>query len=423
MRKFKIIFTILLSIACFGCNDQPTDINNETDWEKDINYFATELPKRHPNLFFKLSKQEFNSDIAKLKELHKNIPEYEIIMRLQEILVKVGDSHTRIQYINPADLVDLFNFYCAFKPDFHRLPLQLYWFLDGIYVINATNEYAYLIGKRVTGIGNLQLDQVIERLQKFVFHENESYLKLVVPYAMISAEYLKVAEIIDNRENVSLVFEGAGSVNFSFHLITEQFIWKASSNNLPLYLQNINNYYSYTHLTSNKTLYIHYNICFEMPGKTFSDFEKEVVNILNNNDVEKMIIDLRMNLGGSSIQSSNFINTIKNNPKINKRNNLFVIIGRRTYSSGLQVAQKLKNETNSILLGEPTSLSTIHYGEVQTFALPFSNLLIRYSTKYFNNYYPDNSPSLNPEISVPLSSTDYFNNIDPIYEYIVKNIY
>lgn len=423
MRKFRIISIILLSLIYFGCDNQPTDVESETDWEKDIDYFAAELPKCHPNLFFKLSQQEFNSDIAKLKEQCKNIPEYEIIIRLQEILVKIGDSHTRIQNINPTDLLDLFNSYCAFQPDFHRLPLQLYWFSDGIYVINATNEYTYLIGKRVTGICNLHLDQVIERLQKFVFHENESYLKLVVPYAMISAEYLKVAEIIDNRDNVSLVFEGAGSVNFSFHLITEQFNWKASSNNLPLYLQNINNYYSYTHLTSNKTLYIHYNICFEMSSKPFSDFEKDVLNIIDNKDVEKMIFDLRMNLGGSAIQSSNLINTIKNNPKINKRNNLFVIIGRRTYSSGLQVAQKLKNEANSILLGEPTSLSTIHYGEVQTFSLPFSNLLIRYSTRYFNNYYPENSPSLNPEISVTLSSTDYFNNVDPIYEYIFKNFY
>jgi len=98
--------------------------------------------------------------------------------------------------------------------------------------------------------------------------------------------------------------------------------------------------------------------------------------------------------------------------------NVDVIIGRETFSSGVLYALEFKDKLNSKLYGEPTGGKPSHYGDVQKIVLPNSKLNISYSTKYFNLNI--NEDTLNPDYEVELSIQDYIIGSDPVLQKSIK---
>jgi C-terminal processing protease CtpA/Prc len=75
-------------------------------------------------------------------------------------------------------------------------------------------------------------------------------------------------------------------------------------------------------------------------------------------------------------------------------------------------ALALQRETEALLVGEPTGGKPNHFGEVQQFHLPHSQLKVFYSTKYFEASEQDND-SLMPDISAPATFSEYLHGVDP----------
>jgi len=136
--------------------------------------------------------------------------------------------------------------------------------------------------------------------------------------------------------------------------------------------------------------------------------------------VESLIIDLRNNFGGNSSLLTPFMNYVKRCDKINRKNKLFVIIGRETFSSALLNAYFLKENTSAIFLGEPTGGKPNCYGELERLTLKNSGLTVCYSTKYYKIIEDDSLPSLLPDVNIALTIQNYVNNEDPCLEYIIK---
>lgn len=414
----KNIFANIKSFFSFGNRVTSIPSTNRTNWRNDFAILVNSLLSIHPNIFCKISKCKFYRKIVALKIKSKKRADYETMIHLYSLLSKVGDTHTQIMGCRVAYNQDRHNASLALREDFHRIPIQLYWFSDGIYVINAINDYAHLIGRKISRIGNYSIEQAVNKLSLFIYNDNHSYFKLAIQQALISAEFLKVVDIIDSLLNVSITFDCGFQCTVLTRLVSENLTWQPLPPNAPLYLQESNSDYSYSHF--NNMLYIHYNACPSERSLNFDNFERQIINILSNYPINKLVFDLRMNGGGSSSLASNIINTIAAHNAINQRNHLFVVIGRRTFSSGMLNALDLKYNTNAILIGEPTSGEPIHFGEIKQILLPNSGIQLFCSSKCFNSYVNETTTSLTPEIEILLSSTDYFSNIDPILDYITR---
>jgi C-terminal processing protease CtpA/Prc len=122
-----------------------------------------------------------------------------------------------------------------------------------------------------------------------------------------------------------------------------------------------------------------------MAGQTpsFGKFKREIFQAINEEKVKKLIFDIQFNPEGSSRQGTKFIKQLAKNKIINLKGKLFVIIGRRTFSSAIINTYDFKKYTNAILVGEETAARLNHYGEIKKTELPTSHLKIYYSTKYF----------------------------------------
>ena len=145
----------------------------------------------------------------------------------------------------------------------------------------------------------------------------------------------------------------------------------------------------------------------------------KVLDDLKKPETNKLVLDLRVNPGGSSPQGTEFARKVGKISRINKKGRIFVIIGKRTYSSAVINAIDFKRYTEAILCGEATSGQPNHFGETRQFVLPNSNLPVRYSTKYFK-YSDEDEDSLMPDMAVETSIQDFAEGRDPVLEAIKR---
>lgn len=383
-------------------------------WIEDIDLLALELPKRHKNLFFNKPKEEFLQEIKLLKRKVKDLDEYEIRVNVAKIISSIGDAHTYITM--PV------NFLC---------PIELYWFTEGIYITSTIEEYKAIENCKIIKVNGMHIEEVIKILSSIISYENEAWLKAQLPKYFPAIEFLYGLEIVDTIDSLELTVEDSNKniknieigslpireVRKKLNQITKGI---SSSNNIPLYRRNSNEYYWYEYIKEFNTLYFKYNACREMAEKSVIVFCEELITFINKNLVDKLVIDLRNNSGGDSTLLELFIKELKACEKINKKGNLFVIVGRETFSSALLNVFSLQENTQAIFIGEHTGGKPNCYGEVEKFTLKNSGITVSYSTKYYKIIEDDELPSFYPDVNLELTIENYINNEDPCLEYVLK---
>ena len=80
-------------------------------------------------------------------------------MQLTRLVGSLHDGHSALFPFQPAT-------------GFHMFPLQLAVFSDGIYVIDASPAYAFLVGLRLTDIGNSPVGAVYAQMASYVGADN-----------------------------------------------------------------------------------------------------------------------------------------------------------------------------------------------------------------------------------------------------------
>ncbi|MEM8534917.1 MAG: S41 family peptidase [Chloroflexota bacterium] len=384
-----------------------TTTNHPELWQTDLQLLESMLPRRHTNTFFTVSEAEFREDIQQLRDSVHTKQDHEIIVGIMQIVARIGDGHTFVE--RPVH--------------FRTYPFDIYWFNDGLHVIHTDKEHQQLQQSRLVQIGNTPIEEAYERVRTVISHENEMWLKAQSTTALTTPEILHALDIVPDLERANFTFEDTAGQRFTVQLepaiALREESTTASEESLPLYRQIRNDFYWYTYQEDTQTLYLQYNWCRDDPAQPFEQFAEEVLAFVDTHPIEHFVIDLRHNTGGNSYIIDPLIEGITERPAINQKDTLFVIIGRQTFSSGMLNALDFKTQTNALLIGEPTGGKPNAYGEVRHFSLlSQDNLHVNYSTKYFE-MMDDDPPSVIPDITVEISSEDYFADRDPVMEAIL----
>src|SRR4030095_12959167 len=93
----SVSLSLLLSILSVEAQRAP-ELTREEKWRGDLPYLFVELPKRHKNLFFKISPQQFDREIAGIIESVPKFSDSEIKFALRRLTAMIGDPHTRISF-------------------------------------------------------------------------------------------------------------------------------------------------------------------------------------------------------------------------------------------------------------------------------------------------------------------------------------
>ena len=378
------------------------------NWHKDLKALRNQLPALHANLFFKTSQAQFNNAIDDLDASVPLLQDHEIIVGMTRIVAMMGDGHTRLDWETTAT-------------SFRRYPLVLYWFTDGLYVIATTSDYQEALGARLVRIGETDISQAYAAVTALISHENDEWPLEESPHYLVVPEILNALKIVPDMESAHFVFQGSDGNEFAVDLapVTRDasisFVQIQDPNTMvvPFYLRNPGLFYWFDYLPDSRTLYFKYNVCQEMNSLSASQFADQIGSFANSHQVDRFILDVRNNGGGSTAVLGRLMAGLQNRSDLNQPGRFFVIIGRGTFSSAMDNAITLKMQFSPILVGEPTGGKPNGYGEVSSFNLPKSGLSVRYSTRYFMPV-PGDPPSLAPDLDARISSADFKAGRDPV---------
>ena len=292
-----------------------------------------------------------------------------------------------------------------------------YWFDEGIYLLSSDVEYSDLIPSRLIRINDVDIEEVEKKLSSII-PGNPAQVKKVIPEYLCSPAILHGMKIISHRDACLFTFINADGDTIKRKTETKlREKIKADSIQLGdklLRNQSRDNYwYKYDSLSN--SLYFNYISCINDRKKPFDKFTEELFLELESHDTKRLIIDLRYNSGGSEPLLFPVIERLWKT-KVRKQKGLFVLIGRRTFSSAVLNAFGLQSKDDAILVGEETGGSINHFGEIKVFELPNSRLRVAYSTKYFLRER-SKTGSLKPDQMIPVKFSDFINGVDPALDY------
>ncbi|HET6768375.1 MAG TPA: tetratricopeptide repeat protein, partial [Chitinophagaceae bacterium] len=182
----------------------------------------------------------------------------------------------------------------------------------------------------------------------------------------------------------------------------------------PNYLKHLDKIYYYEYLPESKTVYVRHSQIQDDKDEAIPAFYKKVFEFIDKNDVEKLVLDVRLNGGGNNYKNKPIVTGIIESKKINKPGKFFVIIGRRTFSACQNLVNELSNYTNAVFVGEPTSENINFYGDNRRIELPKTRLPVFLSFAWWQDKPQwENAPWLAPQLAVEMSFDDYKTNKDP----------
>lgn len=412
MKVFRTL-TLLLLLLTPGLIAQSEEV---IDWDYEIDLLARELAEKHPNLFFRYDSAWY---FHAMKQVAKETPGkslFQISVSLQQVVAAMGDAQTQINYHFLVEKSKI-------------LPIEYYWFEDGIYLLETDKAYEALLGKKLRAVNNVPIEVVIDSLSTLLVLDNQSVIKNQIPQMLSWFQVLEYFGFVSGQQLSLTVENSAGkAITETIHLpveLGEMLAVQPSS--LPLGWQDQKAFFREQYFENEHLYYIQYNRCWSREAEedygsgasalfmpSFKEFEKEVFPVLKKKEIDKLVFDLRYNKGGHASQGTEFIRKIcKTLPK--KHGDIFVLVGRKTRAAAIINTVDFMKSEKVILVGEESSGKPNHFGEVRRFVLPESRLIVSYSTKYFSLLEED-PPAIIPDLITPLGFDQFMKGIDPAME-------
>ena len=368
----------------------------------------------HPDLFHGTAKATLEAAVEALQATVATANDDELMVGVARIAAMVSakgrDGHT-----------GLFVWGTGSYP-VSSLPLRLWSFSDGLFVVDALPPYQALIGRRVTSVAGRPISEVLAAIEPIVPRDNDATVTLVTPRYLLIPEVLHGLGLLDAAGPVALdLVDGAGDqtpVSVEPVPMADYNAWAGPYGlHLPsrtgsLALSRTDERIWSTVLDDADALYVQYNRV-ELPTL---DGIKAIETGIARPDVQRVVLDLRQNFGGELDTDKPLRDVLIAYGKANP-GRLFVLTGRNTFSAASLLVNALVDEADARVVGEPMAGATAFWGDDRTVALPYSKLAVLVADSTYNDPSTATDPLiLEPDIAASMASTDYFADRDPALE-------
>jgi hypothetical protein len=321
------------------------------------------------------------------------------------------DGHTGIFPFTPEDGTLLY-------------PLRWWQFTDGLVITAARPPYEDLVGSRVEAIAGRPIDDVLELVEPLAPRDNPSNLKAFGLLYLRVSNLLAGLGVIDeagpttftlvdrdgNRNDVEIepsvpVVDDDWDSGLPHRLAPTDAPW----------LRDQDTTLWWTFLEDSGTLFAQFNHVRGDATEVVSELRERA----QEDDVERVVIDLRHNSGGDNTTLAPFELALRD-ASIDRPGRLFAIIGRVTFSAAANFATDIEGATSVAFAGEAMGGSPNLYGDTRPVALSNSGQTLYMAARYWERSTSDDARiTIEPDIPVDLSSEDYFAGRDPMLEAIL----
>jgi hypothetical protein len=347
--------------------------DREGAWRSDLASLLEQLQQTHPRFAACGLPSEITAAATSLGERADALSDARIAVEVQRILAMAGDGHTLLWPVGMK-----------------RLPLALWWFDDGVYVVEGEHT-----GKRVAAIGGQLPEEVFRRLTPYVSVDNAMQFRWAVAFYATLPDFLEAAGIephvrFTDGSSPTLTPQPLDLGSLELRLVPparrgETFAMREVAPGV---------------------LYVAVNsMSGELPA-----FAEELGKRLAGYD--RAILDLRLNTGGDASNADALMKTLIAFDV--RGGKLVTLVSRMTFSAAQTFASRLDQWTATRFAGESTGSSPNHYGNERPFRLPQSGLRGSISSGWNQPVTSrDKRQTITPEIEVPQRAADYFGGNDP----------
>ncbi|MEL6975411.1 MAG: S41 family peptidase, partial [Bacteroidota bacterium] len=311
---------------------------------------------------------------------------------------------------------------------------NLYQFSNGIYVQGVQKNYPKALGAKVLEVNGVPIAEALQKVYPVVSAENSQFFKAHGINFLTIPEVLHAQGITDELElSVSFTLEKDGKTfetlftalpeneripnHYGYVFENENWLEARQTNVTPLYLKYLEKMYFFEYLPEAKTVYVRLSQIEDDPSEKMASFYGRLFEYIENNSVEKLVLDVRLNGGGNNFKNRAFITSILENKNINQVGKFFVILGRRTFSACQNLVNELDNYTNVIFVGEPTGENVNFYGDIRITNMPNSKIALYLSYAWWQDKPAwQNAEWLAPSLPVDMSFEEYSTNQDPVLD-------
>lgn len=393
-------------------------MSRDEGWRYDLKFLDREIRRLHYKPYHEFTREQVD---AHIRSLHDDIPKLtdaQIMTGLVRLARMAGDGHTSLR---PGGAIPM-------------LPLQLFHFEDGVFVTAAAPDCANLAGAQVLKIGDHAIDFVLKAVEPTISRDNSMQIKATAPVRITIPLLLNGLGLIPKADETALTVRDAKG---SERIVTLKAVptnmnhgqrategWatarQESKRPEPLYLKNRKAAYWFEHLPEQKVVYCQYNSVRNDASETFEQFCTRLFKFVEENDLEKLIVDLRWNGGGNTFLNRPLIHGLIRCTKINEPGKLFVVIGRNTFSAAQNCTTDIEMHTKATFVGEPTGSSPNFIGESIKIELPYSKMVGSVSDLYWGRSWPmDYRTWIAPQLYAPPTFAAYKDNRDVALEAVL----
>jgi hypothetical protein len=304
------------------------------------------------------------------------------------------------------------------------LPLRLWWFDEGVYVVDALPPYGDLIGSRVDDVNGHPIADVLAAIDPIVPRDNSQTVRLLMP------RYLLIPQVL---RGLGLAGEGAIDLDVTpaagaARTVSVEPVQMAAYNawaggyglHLPVdpavpYLSRIGDALWWEARDAGATLYVQWNRVDAIPFVMLNKLE----SALHDPAVTDVILDVRHNYGGE-VSALNPILDLVQAPQVDRPGHLFLITGRNTFSAGSLAVARLDAQTSAIVVGEPMGGCPTAYGDSTDVRLPYGGIVVSVASFLEEGVAKDDTrPTIEPDLPARLTPGGWAAGADPASEAIM----
>jgi hypothetical protein len=429
-RSSSLIAAVLLILWISAGVSQNAQNNarapNLMRWREDLAFYREQMPKKHGNLFHTMTREQFNASVDALENMLPGLTENQVKTEIMRLVAQVCDGHTRLRQETMGN---------------HMLPVRLHYFSDGLFVEAGDKRVANIVGGNVLRIGTMSADSAYSAVRPLipVDNDNEYRRRLLAPALLVTPEVLQAIGASTRDDVVDLTVQKEGKTisaelpagpfrpwnNHGWPTDPEGWInaRDAAKDPTPLWLQHTDKNYWHTYLTGENTLYVQYNEVHDQPGgEPISEYFPRIFQEAEQRNVQRVVLDIRLNGGGNNQLNRPIWHAIIKSERLNQKGKLWVLIGPKTFSAAMDFVDDVEMNTNVLFAGEPTGESPNQWGDPVDLTLPNSGIVIQAATLWWQLQDPrDRRECRAPDLSVPLTFSDYANNVDPVMKTILRD--
>src|SRR5688572_659357 len=384
-------------------------LSRDEKWRRDIDFFMREAQRMHVHPDRPAYSREFTNAVAALKARVPASTDMSIQLGLRRLVAMLGDGHSGVQ----SDTT------------MRMLPIDLYVFSDGVFVVNSQGDASKYTGSKVVAIGKRNIDEVSRAVGGFITHDNDSNLRARLPAALINTSFLSEVGVANADGTVDVTLEdrngqrsvtrfAAGPLR-AFHGLMAPI-----AGTRPFYLDRSRPYWT-RDLPEARALYLNFNQVAEVDSLKLATFSQRLATQLRSASYSNLVVDVRLNGGGNTFLLPPLIQAIASFAVADTTRRVYVITSRHTYSAAQNFVGKLEWLLNPVFVGEPTGSSPNFTGESTATVLPYSRLMVGISNRmHMNSDWEDKRAWIAPQLPVPLSSADFFAGRDPALQAIIS---